>query len=189
MHRLLIGTCALALLVVASVRAEDDKNKEKKTGADALFKELVTKYRAEKDKDEKKKLLTSYAEKFIDYAIKNPKADDAPKALANVLQIPLPGGKNGLKAKAVATLMKDFTKAPAITAVVKSFRIQPDDPDGYAFIKGVFEQHPDTLTRALAAKSNDLTRAAHRYRQAARRRGDPRATRESPRQGVYQGRP
>src|SRR6202023_392906 len=116
---LLVGTCVLALAIAAGVRAADDEKKkdEKKpvaTTFNAMFKELVTKYRAAEDQKEKDKLLTSYAEKFLDLARKNPTDEGTLRVLLQTLALPLPASKDGPKTQVLAILEKDHVKSPKL---------------------------------------------------------------------------
>jgi len=105
MHRLLIGTCVLALAIV-SVRAADDDTKPMKPKA--MFMELVKQYRAAKTNEERSGLLETYATKLLDYAAKNAKSPDAVEALGIVIQQLPPNIKGNPQAKAMASLKKDF---------------------------------------------------------------------------------
>lgn len=104
MHRLLIGTVVMALSVVA-VQAADDAKPQK---PQALFMELVKSFRAAKSPAEQQSLLETYANKFLDYAAKNPKEPDAIDALVIVIQQLPPNIKGKPRDKAVASLKKDF---------------------------------------------------------------------------------
>jgi len=173
MHRLLIGTCVLALAVVAAAaddkKPDDKKPDEKKSAGDTfkgMFKELVGKYRPEatrlaKEKDPKEKakiqkgmddLLTSYAEKFVELAEKNPKDENALGILVSTVNLPIPFTKDGPKSKALALLKKDHVKstklAPALRALAQS-----DDPASASFVKAVLDENPDPDIRTAAMKA------------------------------------
>ena len=64
-----------------------------------MFKELVTKYRAAEDQKGKDKVLTTYAEKFVDLAKKNPTDDGSLRVLLQTLALPLPASKDGRKVR------------------------------------------------------------------------------------------
>lgn len=153
MYRLFIGTCSLALLIVAGAGADDEKKAEKKASQpEAMFQELVGKYRAAKKEEDRQELLKSYAEKFLAYAKANPKADDAPQALSYIMQLPLRGGKDNPKTAALAILNKEHVKNPAIAKHLRSI-LQSGDKEAAKFARSVFEENPDKTARAHAAKA------------------------------------
>jgi len=101
MRRLLIGSCLLALAVIAA-RAEDKKPVGETFKA--MFKELVGKYNTSTPAD-RPKLIAGYAEKFVDLAKENPKDPGSVDVLVQVMGLPmLPDTKDGPKAKATALL-------------------------------------------------------------------------------------
>jgi len=105
MHRLLIGTCVLALAVFA-VRAADDDTKPQKPKA--IFMELVQKYRAAKTQAERGALLETYSQKLLTYAEKHSKEADAIEALVMVIQQLPPNIKGNPQAKAMVSIKKNF---------------------------------------------------------------------------------
>ena len=105
MLRLLVGTCVLALAVVA-VRADDEKKKDEKSAIATFneqFKELLTKYRAAKNDKDRQALLATYADKFVDLAAKAPKDDERIDILTQMAaRMPVP---DAVQVK-VSTLVK-----------------------------------------------------------------------------------
>jgi len=117
MHRLLAVPCLLALFLVAGARADEKDSKvgkakdSKAANPDALFQELVKKFQTSKPGAERQKLFDEYAEKFVDIASKNTKSVEGFKAATHALRIPGGTGKDGHRAKAIAVLNKNYTKA------------------------------------------------------------------------------
>jgi len=111
MYRLLVGTCVLALAVVA-VRAEDKNEKKSvKDTYDTMFKELLGKFQKAASKEAKDKVVTEYSDKFVDLAKSNPKDVFSVNILSNVLNFPMPDTKDGPKVKALA-LLKGYIDDP-----------------------------------------------------------------------------
>src|SRR5262245_59397192 len=102
MHRMLIGTCVLALAVVA-VRAADDTKPQK---PQQIWNELLQKYRAAKSNEERSQFITQYSQKLLSCAEKNAKKQECVEAVGFIMQLPLPATKDSPKLKAIA-LMKD----------------------------------------------------------------------------------
>jgi thiol-disulfide isomerase/thioredoxin len=147
MHRLLIGTCVLALAVVA-VRAADDTKPIGETYK-ALFGELVKKYQATKSEKEKDQLVASYAEKFLELAKKNPKDGMVVDILSQVIALPYPDSKGGPRSQAAIILKKDHLKSEKLPKLLGNLGGTTNE-DCVTLIKAVLDGSTDKKTRTAA---------------------------------------
>jgi thiol-disulfide isomerase/thioredoxin len=159
MHRLLIGTCALALLLAAGIRADDEKKEEKKKEQKpaevykAVMQEAIKEYRAASSEEDRQKVLKACAGKLLDLAEKNPKDPVASQALVTLITgLPLPESKDGPKAKAIALLKQDHVKSKAIGNHLKQL-VSGGDEGGLAVVKAVIEQNEDKGVKAKACEA------------------------------------
>jgi thiol-disulfide isomerase/thioredoxin len=110
MHRLLFGTCVLALAMVA-VRADDvkkePKKEEKKSVAEqakVLSKDLRSKIAEVKSSEERAKVLVEFAGKFVDLAKANIKDPVSVGILTEIVGLPIPDEKDGPKSRSAVLL-------------------------------------------------------------------------------------
>jgi thiol-disulfide isomerase/thioredoxin len=115
MHRLVVGTCALALAV--AVAAAEDK---KAPTPDSIWNELLAKARTAKTNEERQPLFVEYQKKFISFAEKANDKEAAVKALGMVLQIPDSAGKDSMHAKAIGILKKDYVENKSVAKVARA---------------------------------------------------------------------
>jgi thiol-disulfide isomerase/thioredoxin len=104
MHRLLVGTCILALAVIAVRADEEKKEKSPQETFKALFTELVSKYRAASTDKARHEVLTTYGNKLVDLAKANLKEDVGLEILGQVVTFPLPPAKDGPIVRSLALL-------------------------------------------------------------------------------------
>jgi thiol-disulfide isomerase/thioredoxin len=162
---LLIGTCALALLLAAGIRADDEKKKEEPKKEEkkkeekpaeiykAVMQEARKDYFAVKSEQEKQKVLKACAGKLLNLAENNPKDPAALQALLTVVAgLPLEASKDGPKAKAVALIKQEHLKSPALPRFIPQLG-QSDMPEVVDLLKGLLEQSKDKKVRLEVVKA------------------------------------
>jgi thiol-disulfide isomerase/thioredoxin len=150
MYRLLVGSCVLALAVMA-VRADDKKPEEV---FQSMLQEASKEYRDAKSKEDKQKVLKAHADKFVAFAEKNSTNVGALRALVTVVSgMPLEdNSKDGPRAKALALLKKDHVKNKEIGRLLRQLAGAGHE-EVTAFVKLVMDQHPDKKTQAKACQA------------------------------------
>src|SRR5262245_36124787 len=147
MRHLLAGLLALSLLVVAGVRADDEKKEDKKPSEQlkGLIQDAQKELRDVKTAEERTKILKTYSPKFMKFAQDNDKDGSAFTALYLCVQI---NAKES--AKACEILAKDYAKDKKITAVVRFLGQIGADENGTKLLKAVLEKNEDKATQAAA---------------------------------------
>jgi len=150
----LIACAALLALLALGVRAEDDKNDKATKPADALQelqKDYFPKIRAEKDEDKQQELIEELGGKLVEHAKKYAKDDSALQAL--VLAGSFTGARSKAHEAALKLLNKEYVKSKLSRGVLRQAVGQGLDVDMLEFVKKVYKDNPDKLTRANAARA------------------------------------